>query len=229
VTALLLDSNGVAVRTEPQVPPRPHAPRSADPSPASRYTASCRVVVTVLLVAVAGLVFLALASRLVGFQGHVVVSGSMAPQLVPGDVVLTRPIAPQDLQPGQVLLFPDPQDGDRLLVHRLVSFDDQGLLVTRGDANQSNDSAHVPATSVIGAAQVRVPHVGLPAYWRTEGRWDLVGLTAALLAAATVFASGWSRGQAGDGRGRTTADRVLAPRGRTTADRLRAPAVRAVV
>lgn len=176
----------------------------------SRCAAVCRVAVAVVLVAVAGLGTLALAPRLVGFDGHVVVSGSMAPQLAEGDVVLTRPVLPQDLQPGQILLFPDPTGADRLLVHRLVSFDDQGSLVTRGDANQSNDRAHVPAASVIGQVQLRVPFIGLPAYWRAEGRWGSIGTAAGLLAVAAVVASGWSGSRAASGRGRTTADRLLA-------------------
>jgi signal peptidase len=186
---------------------------------AARCAAACRIAVAVLLVAVAGLTLLALAPRLVGFQGHVVVSGSMAPQLAEGDVVLTRPVAPQDLEPGQILLFPDPSGADRLLVHRLVSFDAQGLLVTRGDANQSNDTTHVPAASVIGEVQLRVPYVGLPAYWRTEGRWGAIGATAALLAAAAVVVSGRTGGRTGGSSGR----------GLTTADRLRAAALRPVV
>jgi signal peptidase len=161
------------------------APRARVPG-SLRPAAVYRVVVAAVLVALAGLVVLALAPRLVGFSGHVVVSGSMEPRLSPGDVVLTRPVLPQDLEPGQVLLFPDPEGADRLVLHRLVSFDERGDLVTRGDANQSNDSTPVPASSVVGAAQVRVPLVGLPAYWRLTGQWGhLAGLTA-LLAAATV-------------------------------------------
>ena len=150
----------------------------------------CRVAVAVLLTAVAGLVLLALGPRLVGFQGHVVVSGSMEPQFSPGDVVLTRPVLPRDLQPGQVLLFPDPEGADRLLLHRLVSLDERGNLVTRGDANQSNDATQVPAASIIGQAQLRVPYIGLPAYWRGTGQWGHLGLLAVLLAAATVATRG---------------------------------------
>jgi len=166
----------------------------------------CRVVVAAVLVALAGLVVLALAPRLVGFQGHVVVSGSMEPRISTGDVVLTRPVLPQDLQPGQVLLFPDPGEADRLVLHRLVSFDARGDLVTRGDANQSEDTTHVPAASVIGQAQLRVPYVGLPAYWRFTGQWDQLGLLAALLAAATAFVAGRSTGP----RGLAGADRLTA-------------------
>ncbi|WP_158579856.1 signal peptidase I [Geodermatophilus marinus] len=170
-----------------------------------------RVVVATVLVALAGLVVLALAPRLVGFQGHVVVSGSMEPRLSVGDVVLTRPVRPQDLRPGQVLLFPDPEGADRLVLHRLVSFDDRGDLVTRGDANRSNDSTHVPASSVLGAAQLRVPSVGLPAYWRLTGQWGHLGLLAVSLAAATAVTVRGSGGRAGGPRGRTSADRLATP------------------
>ncbi len=186
--------------------PRPRTPGSAAPERGLRPVAVCRVVVATVLVAVVGLVFLALAPRLVGFQGHAVVSGSMEPRVSPGDVVLTRPVLAQDLQPGQVLLFPDPEGADRLVLHRLVSFDARGDLVTRGDANQSNDSTHVPASSVIGEAQLRVPYVGLPVYWRLTGQWGHLGGLTALLAAATVTTLAPARGP----RGLTSADRLAA-------------------
>jgi signal peptidase len=169
-----------------------------------------RGVAAALLATVAGLVALALAPLLVGFEGHVVVSGSMEPRLSPGDVVLTRPVLTQDLQPGQVLLFPDPEGADRLVLHRLVSFDERGDLVTRGDANQSNDSTSVPASSVIGAAQLRVPYVGLPAYWRLTGQWGHLGLMAVVLAGASLSAVGGSGSRDRGLRGRTSADRLAA-------------------
>ncbi len=189
------------------------APRSRVPGPevgerGLRPAAVYRGVVAALLVTVAGLVFLALAPRLVGFEGHVVVSGSMEPRISPGDVVLTRPVLPQDLQPGQVLLFPDPEGSDRLLLHRLVSFDERGDLVTRGDANQSNDTTPVPAASVIGEAQLRVPHVGLPAYWRLTGQWGHLGGLTALLAAAAVSTVSGTGSRVGRSRGLTSADRL---------------------
>ena len=179
---------------------RHRVPAPAAPGPGPRPAVVCRVVVAAVLVAVAGLVFLALAPRLVGFQGHVVVSGSMEPRLSPGDVVLTRPVLPHDLEPGQVLLFPDPEGADRLVLHRLVSFDAQGDLITRGDANQSDDSTHVPASSVVGEAQLRVPYVGLPTYWRLTGQWGLLGTLAVLLATATVHTVGGPRERARESR-----------------------------
>lgn len=178
-------------RAQPPRPPRPAGSWAPTRTTVlvSRASSVSRTVVAVVLVALVGLVFWALAPLVAGFEGHVVVSGSMAPRLVPGDVVLTRELPVQQLQPGQVLLFPDPERPDRLLLHRLVSFDAEGELVTRGDANQSNDSTHVPADSVIGQAQLRIPYVGLPAYWRVQGQWAHIGLVAGLLAAASVFAT----------------------------------------
>jgi signal peptidase I len=150
---------------------------------------AARVTVTLLLVVLAGLLTTALAPRAVGLDAHVVVSGSMAPQFRAGDVVLTRPVSASELRPGQVLLFADPQEPGRLLLHRLVSRDAQGRLVTRGDANQSDDAVHASPSDVRGLARLRVPLVGLPALWRGEGRYGHLALTAALLAGASVFAT----------------------------------------
>lgn len=150
---------------------------------------AARAVAALVLTALAGLVVTALAPQAVGFSAHVVTSGSMAPRVNPGDVVLAAPTTAAELRPGQVLLFADPQRPGGLLLHRLVSFDAAGNLVTRGDANQSADSVHVTPSAVRGVARLRVPWVGLPALWRTEGRFGPIALVAALLAGAAVFVS----------------------------------------
>ncbi|WP_448614213.1 signal peptidase I [Modestobacter sp. URMC 112] len=192
----------------PAVPSLPeHRPTAEPPAPApaSWPLAVCRAVVAGVLMTLAGLVLIAVSPRGAGWEGHVVVSGSMAPRLAPGDIVLTRPVLPQELQPGQVLLFPDPDSPERLLLHRLVSFDENGALVTRGDANQSNDSVPVPVASVIGQAELRIPYVGLPTYWRLQGSWGHIALVAGVLAAATVFVS------CSGGSARAGGDRPPAP------------------
>jgi signal peptidase len=151
---------------------------------------AARVAATLLLVVLAGLLATALAPRAVGLEATVVVSGSMAPQIRSGDVVLTRPGTGPDLRPGQVVLFADPQRPGRLLLHRLASFDAQGRLVTRGDANQSDDAVHVAPSDVHGVAVLRVPFVGLPALWRAEGSFGHIALAAAVLAGAAVSVFG---------------------------------------
>jgi signal peptidase len=153
----------------------------------SSASTAARVAAALALAGLAGLVVAALVPQAFGMSAHVVVSGSMAPRVGIGDVVLTSPVTPAELRPGQVLLFTDPSQPDRLLLHRLVSFDADGDLVTRGDANRSEDSAHVAPSAVQGLARVRVPWVGLPAQWRGEGRFGAIALAAASLAGAAVF------------------------------------------
>jgi signal peptidase len=154
-----------------------------------RVAAVARVAAALVLTVLAGLVVAALAPQLSGCSAHVVTSGSMAPRVDPGDVVVTRPVTAAELRTGQVLLFADPRRPGGLLLHRLVSFDASGDLVTRGDANQSADSVHVAPSSVRGLALLRVPWVGLPAVWRAEGRPGAIAAVAAVLAGAAVFVS----------------------------------------
>ena len=168
-----------------------HRPATEPAAAAVRSWSSAlaRAVVLAVLVTLAGLVALCLVAQAVGLRADVVVSGSMQPRIAPGDVVLTTPVTPEQLQPGQVLLFADPADPGRSLLHRLVAFDEHGDLVTRGDANQSDDPVPVPAADVVGRAQLRVPHIGLPAYWWRTGDRGTAVLVTALLAGMAVWAT----------------------------------------
>jgi signal peptidase I len=104
------------------------------------------------------------------WQSTVVMSGSMTPRILPGDVVLVRPIPPDQVRPGQILLVEDPDRAGRLRLHRLVEISDDGRLVLKGDANAADDSTSTPADAVRGIAALRVPTLGLPALWLSEGR-----------------------------------------------------------
>ncbi|MGY1803831.1 signal peptidase I [Blastococcus sp. SYSU D00922] len=167
-------------------------------SSAGRVRSTARVVVVLGLTVLTGLVLAALAPLAAGYSAHVVTSGSMAPRVNPGDVVVTHPVTPAELRTGQVVLVHDPGVPGGLLLHRLVSFDEEGRLVTRGDANQSDDSVHAEPSEVRGLAVLRVPWVGLPALWRAQDRYGAIAATAGVLAAAAVFASRAGRRRAGD-------------------------------
>ena len=107
----------------------------------------------------AGLLFWTLVPLTVGWRPEVVLSGSMAPHVAPGDVVLVASTN-HAVRPGQVILFVDPARPDRRLLHRVVSRNPDGTYVTRGDANPSADSTPVPPGNVQGMARLRVPWIG---------------------------------------------------------------------
>jgi signal peptidase I len=117
-----------------------------------------------------------------GWSPSVVVTGSMEPSIAPGDIVVTAPVEPAELRLGYVIRFKDPSDSHPYLLHRLIKINPDGTLVTKGDANQSEDSTPVPTANVTGVARLRVPLIGLPAVWLRNGQFLQLGLV--LLAVA---------------------------------------------
>ncbi|SFT97614.1 Peptidase S24-like [Geodermatophilus amargosae] len=149
------------------------------------------VLARAVLVTVLGLVGWSLVPALLGWESTVVSSGSMTPALYTGDVAVVRPVAAEDIRPGQVLLVDDPDRSGGLRLHRLVEVED-GALRLQGDANRTPDTALVDPAAVHGAGVLRIPAVGLPVVWAEEGRWSaLVGSGAGAL--AVLAAAGWWR------------------------------------
>jgi signal peptidase len=136
------------------------------------------------------LVFWTLAPMVLGWQSYVIMSGSMAPRLFPGDVVLSQPVVADQVTLGQVVLVENPVQGGTKLVHRAVGRHPDGSLVTRGDANPTADSTAVPARLVRGLPRLRVPYVGLPAVWWADGDYRNLGLS---LLGGTVLMAGIRR------------------------------------
>lgn len=105
----------------------------------------------------------------------VVMSGSMAPLIRSGDIVLTAPATPEQLRPGAVLLFDDPGRPSRRMLHRLHEIGDDGAIVTRGDANRRVDTRSIATGDIRGVGRILLPYAGLPATWVRSG--DLAALT----------------------------------------------------
>ena len=155
----------------------------------------------------AGLVLCSVVPVLLGWTVTVVVSGSMVPALRVGDVVAAAPVPAADvpkLAIGTIVLVSDPGHSGRLLIHRLVGFNPDGTLITKGDANAVRDGRPVPPSGVRGVARVRVPVIGMPRLWATEGKpLPLIAMGILLLA---LFAPG--RNAAGSA---AEPDEALAP------------------
>ncbi len=142
----------------------------------------------------------------VGWHPTTVSSGSMLPRLHVGDVAVSRPLGATVPPVDSVLLFDDPDHPGRLRLHRFVRVDDDGLLVTRGDANTSDDSTPVALSAVHGIGTLRVPWVGLPVVWLRERSWVALSLSVLVLVALTALAArarrfGFPEPDEGDGPG----------------------------
>lgn len=122
-----------------------------------------------------------------GGTSMVVLSGSMTPTIRTGDVVVVRPIAPTEAAIGDIVTFKDPAGGDRMLVHRVRAISrsgDQVEVITKGDANSTQERWKVAADGTIGTVAYRVPVLGFAVGWINSpaGRVGLLIIPALLLA-----------------------------------------------
>jgi signal peptidase I len=115
-----------------------------------------------------------------------VTSGSMQPLVSPGDVVMIRPIAAENITANTVVLYDRPDTGR--VLHRVVQEMPDGTYITRGDANTSDDSGFLHADQVEGAAVIAVPWIGRPSLWLSEGRVPLLVATGVALVIALTLA-----------------------------------------
>ena len=132
-----------------------------------------------------------LAPAALGWHTTVVMTGSMLPKLVPGDLVVSRPIDPAKLSIGQVVLVDNPDHHGQLRLHRFVRVATDGRLILRGDANRTADSSPVARSAVHGVAALHIPYLGRPVLWANEGQVVPLVLTALALLALLRFAFWW--------------------------------------
>lgn len=82
-----------------------------------------------------------------GFATAAVVSGSMEPEIMIGDVVVVR--SQDRYETGDVITFYDSSMGE-YVTHRIVLVSQGGMYATKGDANDSEDKFSVPQQAVVG-------------------------------------------------------------------------------
>ncbi len=118
-------------------------------------------------IAAAVLAFLGLAvgPHVLGYRTLTMLTGSMAPAIDPGDVVVSTPIDVTDVEVGMVITYHIPIDDHRVVTHRVIdvqhSPDGQVTVHTQGDANNTPD----PWTAVLRGdtayqMQAVVPELG---------------------------------------------------------------------
>lgn len=104
---------------------------------------------------------------LMGWVPTVVLSGSMEPLIMTGDIIAAQKVTSADIEAGavkkgQVLLAENPMKPGSLVTHRVVSIRPDGRFITKGDANIGLDPVPTPAEKVIGIERYRVPYLGIP-------------------------------------------------------------------
>ena len=101
------------------------------------------------------------------FNAYVVLSGSMLPEIKVKDIVVTKKIAAEELEVGDIITFiaPDSRYGGISITHRILDkYYDEALgsytYRTKGDANNVADSSLVPNANILGKVILKIPKLG---------------------------------------------------------------------
>ena len=95
-----------------------------------------------------------------GYKPFIVLSGSMEPSIMTGDMVFVKETDPDSLKVGDVIAY---KSGSAVVTHRLVevkSEHGETRYVTQGDANNAADQGMVKPADVEGIYQRRVAGAG---------------------------------------------------------------------
>jgi signal peptidase len=187
--ALLYRRPGAASPLPPAGAGAPAASRQGTrPALAVAYRWFARLLMAVAVVAFAGL---AVGPHVLGYRTMTMLTGSMAPGINPGDVVVDTPVAVTDVRVGMLISYHIPIDDHHVETHRVVSVehgaDGAVTVVTKGDANSAADpwKATLQGDTVYQVRAV-VPWIGKAiAFLRTPT------LSTVLVYAVPALLAGW--------------------------------------
>jgi signal peptidase I len=98
-----------------------------------------------------------------GARPYTVLSGSMAPAISAGDVIVVERIGTLEARVGDVVGFRDPADQRRTITHRIQRIRRDGAhvwFVTRGDANDHGERWRIAASGDLSRVVYTVPWAG---------------------------------------------------------------------
>ena len=98
-------------------------------------------------------------------------SGSMEPAMPIGSIAVMLPVAPEDVQVGDIIVFQPPRhptilNPDVIVSHRVIEVQADGELyfITKGDAVEDPDIFPIPASNVQGKVVFSFPYLGYVSY-----------------------------------------------------------------
>ena len=140
-----------------------------------------------IITAVLSLIILIfIAARIFNIEPFVVMSGSMEPVIHTGSLIFIDK-NDTDVKAGDIIAF---HKGDISVTHRVSGINEDGTLITKGDANETEDPAPVAREQVMGTYLFTVPFLGyVVTYLRTPFGISLFAGMMAVCLVLTVYQS----------------------------------------
>jgi len=145
------------------------------------------------LVALAVLTFalLAVGPHVLGYRTMTMLTGSMAPEINPGDVTIVTPIAVSEVTEGMVITYHRPIEDHSLVTHRVISVEQAAdgtvTIQTKGDANEAAD----PWTATLDGDTAYQVRAVVPLLGHVIEALRAPVVTQALLYGAPTLLVGW--------------------------------------
>ena len=144
------------------------------------------IITTVLVAAVVVLAILLGGVRLIGFTPYTILSPSMSPKYLPGDLVYVKKTDPEKIEAGDVLTFVA-NDELTVVTHRVAEVDRESrCFYTKGDANDTRDASPVLYENALGTVRFSIPKLGFLANYLSGTRGKYVAV-AVLCVLALIF------------------------------------------
>lgn len=170
------------------------APPVAAPATPALPVRAGRILSMGLLIFAAMLLVAVLVAGANGLRVRVEQTGSMAPAIQTGDLVIVRQTPLTEIRPGDVIGVKN--SSNAVIVHRVQRIDGAGSalrVTTKGDANPTSESWTLQRTADVALVRGTVPSAGSAVDALKGPLVALVVLIAALILAVTQLRRIWSR------------------------------------
>ena len=145
--------------------------------------------------------------RLVGLRPLTVLSGSMEPVFMTGDLIYVKEVDYRDLEEGDIITFM--LDEDTVATHRIVEVvpDETDTSVlryrTKGDANDAIDGSLVHYKNVVGTPVFSIPKMGYFANFIQHPPGSYLALSGAAIILLLIFLPDLFGSDDKDGKGKS--------------------------
>ena len=142
----------------------------------------CRILGLLLVLLVIAFCLALLLPPLFGCQVYSITSASMEPALPKGSIIYVKETPYGDINVGDIIAYDRSIQGDyelegAVIAHRVVEKRVvEGLFITKGDANQTEDLNPVSYNQIIGTVVFHMPRIGqfMVIYTSTAGKVCLI-------------------------------------------------------
>jgi len=123
------------------------------------------------------------------FESYQVRGVSMLPSIRDGDLILNRPVAPQDIRVGDIITFEHAHEQAPLITHRVIRIyldprDNTRIFIAQGD-NADIEDRPISGDAIVGRLVFVVPSLG------AAQQWISANLFLAALSISAVFVLFW--------------------------------------